>query len=115
MTIPHKIGNWGEAYALNYLETCGFYLLCSNHRWQRKEVDLILWKKDLLIFVEVKTRTSVRFGFPESFLTDHQIEGIRIAAEEFVQHHCWKGRIRFDIVAIWYSNPVRLEHFEDAF
>ncbi len=115
MTIPHKIGNWGEAYALKYLETCGFYLLCSNYRWQRKEVDLILWKKDLVIFVEVKTRTSVRFGFPETFLTDHQKEGIHLAAEEFVRDHHWKGRIRFDIVAICYAKPVRLVHFTDAF
>ena len=115
MSNTKKIGTWGEAYALKYLENCGFYLYQSNYRQGRNEIDLIVYKKELLVFVEVKTRGTVNHGYPESFLLEQQKANIHDVATYFLQRHPWSGTIRFDIVSIWNTVPLQLEHFVDAF
>ena len=115
MSNTNKIGRWGEACALKYLESCGFYLYHSNYRYGRNEIDLIVYQQDLLLFVEVKTRRQIHHGFPESFLSDEQKEHIHLAAQHFLLEHPWPGRIRFDIISIWMKTPLGVEHFMDAF
>ncbi len=65
MTRRKRLGEWGEAEARRYLETMGYVFVDRNYRAQEGEIDLVMQDGDIVVFVEVKTRTSNKFGAPE--------------------------------------------------
>jgi len=107
------IGRSGEDKAILFLIANGYEILECNYRYGRSEIDIIVSKDGLLVFVEVKQRKNNRFGYPESFLSDAQIERIAEAAEQFIFEKNWEGNIRFDIISIEQEHGIT--HFEDAF
>jgi putative endonuclease len=113
----HTLGQAGEDAALKFLLAQGYELVYRNYRHRRAEVDLIMrLGQELLVFVEVKTRTTVRYGYPEEFVTTRKQELFRRAAEQVQEDLAWTGDIRFDIIALTPSNSgLRIEHFADAF
>ena len=64
-----EIGNFGENKAATYLTNLGFTLLYRNWRQHHLEIDIIASKDKLLHIVEVKTRTSIEYGYPEKFIS----------------------------------------------
>ncbi len=111
-----SIGRKGESLAAEYLEKQGYQILEQNYRFKKSEIDLICQTNDLLVFVEVKTRSSRIYGEPESFVSDSQKTAIIRAAEQYMLDSDWAGDLRFDIVAIVQSkNEVELLHLKDAF
>ena len=93
----------------------GYEIIERNYRYKHSEIDLIAKNNGFLVFVEVKTRKSTKFGQPEQFVTPHQEAKIREGAEEFILKANWEGPIRFDIVSIVTGRSVSVTHFEDAF
>ena len=77
------IGKKGEDEAVQFLHHSGYQLLERNYRVKKSEIDLIASKDGLLIFVEVKARSSNAFGFPESFVSEEQANRIMLAADEY--------------------------------
>jgi len=114
-TSQQQTGQQGENIALEYLKKKGFAVVRRNFRYRRAEVDLIMQKDKLLIFVEVKTRRDTSFGFPETFVSPEQAELIVAAADYYVRKIDWQRMIRFDIIAITLKPDLKVEHFEDAF
>ena len=111
-----ELGDKGEGIAADYLQKEGYEVLARNYRYSRNEVDIIASKNDLLVFVEVKTRTSTYFGYPEESVTDRKAELIMEAADNYIFDNDWQGDIRFDIIAIEFqSNQYQVHHFRDAF
>lgn len=110
-----ETGRQGEDRALAYLEEKGYTLVQRNFRHRRAEIDLIVRKDQLLVFVEVKARQNTEYGFPESFVSPQQASLITEAADHYVREQNWSGMIRFDIVAITLEPVIAIEHFEDAF
>ncbi|TAH18143.1 MAG: YraN family protein [Cytophagales bacterium] len=110
-------GKEGEEIAAKYLEGKGYQILARNYRVKRQEIDIIAHEKDIYIFVEVKSRGSSDFGFPEDFLSPQQEGRIRSAATYYLNEHSISAKdIRFDIVSILKNKDgVEIEHFEDAF
>ena len=110
------IGNEGEASAVNFLFANGYEVLARNYRFRRGEIDIIARKGRALVFIEVKTRKNINYGYPETFLSEQQQDRIHLAAEEYVLQKEWQGEVRFDIIAIlWDGHEPTLDHFEDAF
>ena len=114
---PHELGQAGEAAAADYFLARGFEVVARGYRHGRAEVDLVLRRgAELLIFVEVKTRSSGQFGPPETFVSARKKDLFRLAATHLQEELNWLGDIRFDIVALtMLSQGFRVEHFEDAF
>lgn len=110
-----ETGQSGELLAARYLQKKGFQILERNFRHKKAEIDLIISKDNLLVFVEVKTRANAAFGHPEAFVTDHQKKMIRMAAVEYMENNQWPHHIRFDIVAITYKPVLEVMHLPDAF
>lgn len=114
MTDKIETGSQGENLAAEFFVEQGFKVVARNYRWKRAEIDLIVEKKDWLIFVEVKTRSSNSYGDPESFVSEYQRRLIYNAAEAYIFNTDWKGHVRFDIVSVRTGTNPEILHFEDA-
>ncbi len=109
-------GKLGEEKAAAFLKGKGYEVLAQNHRYKKSEIDLICQKDGLLIFVEVKTRSSRAFGNPETFVSENQRMAIIRAAEAYMDETNWGGDLRFDIIAIVSrGGEEEITHLEDAF
>jgi putative endonuclease len=110
-------GFLGENIAAEYLAGLGFAILERNWRYKHLEIDIIASKDGLLHIVEVKTRTSLHFGFPEQMIHVQKMQFLKNAAAHFQYNHPqWKW-IQFDIIAI-YKKPTdawALDYFEDVY
>jgi putative endonuclease len=116
-TQAHELGHAGEAAAAAFMVRLGFEVLYTSYRHKRAEVDLVVRRNhELLVFVEVKARSSNQFGYPETFVTERKKQLFRLAAEQLQEQLDWRGDIRFDILAVTpAADGLRIEHFEDAF
>ena len=117
MAHHNQIGAKGEQIAKEMLEAKGYQILEQNWRFSRAEVDLIAKDGEILVFVEVKTRSYDYFGQPEEFVTSTKEAFMAQAASAYMDKigHDWE--IRFDIIGILYRNQAsfRIKHIEDAF
>ena len=111
-----SIGKKGEQLAADYLMRKGYAILSRNYRFKQSEIDLICKAEGLLIFVEVKTRSSFKYGQPEAFVSCNQQNAIIRAAEEYLIEANWTNDIRFDIVSVYINDEeAEIEHLKDAF
>ncbi|MEO1099753.1 MAG: YraN family protein [Bacteroidota bacterium] len=111
-----ELGKEGEKIAADYLKARGYKLLETNWRFKRSEIDLICRKDDLLVFVEVKTRSSIGFGQPEESVDEKKVAKVVEGAEAYIFQNDWNMDIRFDIVSIVIKEGrQKILHLEDAF
>ena len=116
MADHNDLGKQGEAAAVAYLRENGYEILEQNFVFQKAEIDVIARKKDWLIVVEVKTRSSIDFGSPEDFVNKKKIKLLVKAIDEYVQQSGLDLEIRFDIIAVVKENGnFNIDHLEDAF
>lgn len=114
-TPAQHTGDQGEDLALRFLQKEGYQLLLRNYRYRHDEIDLVMQKGNLLVFVEVKTRRNAEYGYPEEFVSKKQARQIVRAAEQYILQNDWQGNIRFDIVAILTEPELKIKHLPDAF
>ena len=76
-----EFGNWGEKYAWNLLKKAGYRFLTKNFRCKLGEIDIVAIDRDTLVFVEVKTRYSRKFGKPEEAVTKRKLRKIKQVGE----------------------------------
>ena len=115
-TQQQPLGKYAEMLAAEYLTKQGYQILVRNYRYRKAEIDLIAQKDTLLCFIEVKARTNLRFGYPETFVRNNQRNLIKRAADNYIYTWNWNHPIRFDIISILQKqHEVELTHFEDAF
>ncbi len=104
-------GNKGEEIAAAFLEQKGFIILEKNWRFRHWEVDIIAAANGILHFIEVKTRHSLLYGYPEESITKEKMNHLKRAATIYHSiHPKWK-RIQFDVVAITLVNEEVKEIF----
>lgn len=117
MAKHKETGIKGEQIAEKFLLNKGYTILHKNWRSGRKEIDIIAMDKGFLVFVEVKTRYSFDFGFPEEAVSPQKQLHIKIAAEAFADTYTDFESVRFDIISILLKKEAADEilHFEDAF
>lgn len=117
MNQRKQLGQKGEDIAVRFLENKGFEIVARNHREGRTEIDIIAKKEKLLVFVEVKARSSTVHGYPEEAVSAAKATRIVAAAEQYIAKMNWQGLIRFDIISIVQHQQHLQEilHFEDAF
>jgi putative endonuclease len=108
-------GHYGERTAAEYLLKQGYILLHKNYRYRRSEVDIIARKGQTLVFVEVKTRSTDLYGFPEEAVNYKKEKMLLRAADHYIHTTQWQFEIRFDIISITLATPIIIHHIEDAF
>lgn len=115
MAKHNHTGRYGEALAARFLKEKGFLIIKRNYRYKKGEIDIIARKDNLLLFVEVKTRTTINYGYPEEAVSAKKAGLIIDAADYFIHKTSWNFNIRFDIISITIGSEARIKHFEDAF
>jgi putative endonuclease len=114
----HDLGMWGEDLAAKFLSKKGYKIVARGYRFHRGEIDIIAHDRRSLVFVEVKTRTSVNFGQPEESVTPSKQRQLRKIAQAYlVVNSLHDVACRFDIVSLWLDkegNP-HMTHILNAF
>jgi len=117
MALHHHTGSTGEAMAVEWLVTNGYSIMHQNWRHGHWEVDVIASKDTVLHFIEVKTRRTEKYGFPEESVNKKKIKNLMGASEEYLYLHPEWKRIQFDILSITMlkNEPVEYFFIEDVF
>jgi len=120
-TVDHRkqLGQLGEQAATRYLITQGYQLLDRNWRCRLGEIDLVAAREDQIIFVEVRTRASVRFGSGAESVDRHKQQKLRQLALAYLREKrmSQEAKLRFDVVSIQVLEDGRYEidHIKHAF
>lgn len=116
MAEHNLLGNKGEMLASRYLMELGFAVLHYNWRSGHKEIDLIARERDVLVFVEVKSRRNESYGNAYEAVTPDKIRRLISAAEAYIMRYRIDSPYRFDIVTVvGQGEPYKIEHIKDAF
>ena len=111
-----ETGKRGEALAVQYLKSKGYEILETNWRSVHKEIDVIAVDNGELVIVEVKTRGTDYFGYPEEAVDARKRKYLIEAAQTYVDKIDWDGGVRYDIVSVVLNKQTRtVHHIEDAF
>jgi putative endonuclease len=107
----------GEDAAQRVYERRGYFVVARNWRCALGELDLVLLRRGLLVFCEVKTRSGPAFGGGYEAVSWSKRRKIRTLAEVYIgQHGFAHAEVRFDVASVWLSGGrPDVEVFEDAF
>ncbi|MFH0905363.1 MAG: YraN family protein [bacterium] len=94
------LGRQGEDQAARFLEAQGYRIVSRNLTTRFGEIDLVAQDQGVLVFVEVKARSTTEFGTPAEAVTLAKLAKIRRVIADFVAHSHWSGPVRFEVVAI---------------
>lgn len=112
------VGILGEKLARDFLEKRGYRILETNYRCPEGEMDIVARHEDFLVFVEVRTKTSLEFGSPAESITPAKMEKLRTVAARYQQaHDNLPPSLRIDVVAVELDGkgkPLLIEVIENA-
>ena len=113
-----EVGVEGEKLAQGYLIKQGYEIIEINKRFSRFcEIDIIAKHKDVLIFVEVKTRSNRSGGYPEEAVGNTKIQNLQAAIAYYLQINKPKGieSIRVDVISIMFDKAKmpRIYHIKN--
>ncbi|MFZ4862669.1 YraN family protein [Sphingobacterium sp. Mn56C] len=114
MAKQQEYGKYGEELAVQHLMALGYTLLQRNWRYGHLEVDIIARDGDVLLFIEVKSRSTTAFGHPADFVDLQKQRFLLEAADAYLAASLFDGEIRFDIVSVYLDSKL-IEHIKDAF
>lgn len=119
MRVKDEVGRFGEGIATARLAEAGLVVLERNWRCPDGEIDIVARDGAMVVFVEVKTRSSAQFGDPSEAVTYRKAARIhRLAARWLSEHPDVRAEeLRFDIVAIVRQGPdgMSVSHLKGAF
>ena len=108
----NQSGKAAEGMARLFLQSHGLQILADNWRYKQLEIDLIAVEGDVLVFVEVKSRSKDTFVDTKQLLSLEKQERLTRAAEAYLQINPHQGEVRFDLIA-FVAN--RIQYIKDAF
>lgn len=102
----HRTGRRGEEAAYFHLRKLGYTMVARNFRSPRcrGEIDLIGWEKDVLCFVEVKTRTTRDVKPGEAAVDRHKRREVAAVVREYLRRFPLSCQWRFDVVSVYYGH-----------
>ena len=113
MENKRATGIAGESDAVRYLKKNGYNILHTNWRKGIAEIDIIAEHKGVTVFVEVKTRSSLMYGYPSESVMKNQQRRYIMTAQQYITAGKLHGKdIRFDVIEVLGSE---INHIEDAF
>ena len=121
---PKKLGGIGEEIATGYLKNKGYQILDRNYvpKWitrARKEIDIVVKKNNVLVFVEVKSAKELENFYPESKVDFQKKKKLIRIAESYILEKKIKPETKWqiDVIAVEFSKisgEPKIRHFENA-
>ena len=110
-----KKGRNGQKAAENYLKKIGWKIIEKNwHYSKNAEIDIIALDGNTLVFVEVKTRTTLNFGHPFEAINTTKLHKIYTAVYGYINNSKTKYKdFRIDGIAILGSENYKIEHIKN--
>ncbi len=116
--MKRETGHRGEELAAAYLSQLGLEIVERNYRCRWGEIDIICRRGTLVVFVEVRSKTTDRFGTPEESINRTKISRIRRTAMDYLRNNL-EGqpvKMRFDVIAVTFQDDKgSINHIEGAF
>lgn len=117
MTINYKkkLGNWGEQVAERFLREQGYQIIARHWQKQQGEIDIIAYEKRAryLVFIEVKTRTSDKFGSAEESVDANKREKLELVIDLYVAETNYRGNYRFDLIVVNKGRQLTVRHYQN--
>lgn len=115
MSEHNDIGREGEDVAASYLMQKGYRIVARNWRYGPKEIDIVARDGETMVFVEVKTRSTLAFELPQEAVTKKKMKNLVEAADAYMLQYNIELEGRFDIVGVLNGNPPKvIEHIVEA-
>ena len=97
-----ELGQKGEIEARKYLEKLGYFVMATNFKCSFGEIDIIAINGEELVFVEVKTRCSKKYGEPRDAVDKHKRKHIKKAATFYLYKNRFENEfVRFDVIEVF--------------
>jgi putative endonuclease len=110
--MSSSLGLFGERIAENFIKSKGYKIVMKNYRCKLGEIDLIAERGNLLVFIEVKTRSNDKFGKGFEAVTHKKVDKIRKVATVYLLQKKLQREVRFDVISI---DKGEITHIEGAF
>lgn len=109
-------GKEGECIAKKYLTSKDYIILETNYRNKIGEIDIIAFDKDILVFLEVKTRTSIKYGYAFEAVDFRKQRKIINTSLIYIKYKKYiDTQVRYDIIEIYLTENPNINHLENAF
>jgi len=116
MAEHNKTGQKGEDIAVDFLTKNGYLVLERQWRFQHLELDIIAYKNDFLVIIEVKTRSSAMYADPDDTISNGKLRKIYDAAERYMEVKKIPWEVRYDLITVIdHGETWSVDHIEDAF
>ena len=116
MAAHNELGRWGEDLAIDYLERKGYMILERDWKSGHRDIDIIARTEDEVVFVEVKTRRTSKFGAPYEAVDYHKLRNLQAAINHYIRYKRIDLNVRFDIISVVLHNTTEpeIQHIEDV-
>lgn len=115
MAKHNDLGRLGENVAARYLIQKGYNILARDWHCGHRDIDIVAQKDGLLVFVEVKTRSTTVFGQPEEAIDNRKIRSLLAAGSAYVRYFHVESPVQFDVITVVGENePFEINHIENA-
>lgn len=99
-----ELGQKGEEEVCKYLDKIGYFIVAKNFKCSYGEIDIIATDKNEIVFIEVKTRGSRKFGEAREAVNKYKKKHIKKAATFFIYKNKLENKfIRFDVVEVYFK------------
>lgn len=117
MAHHNDFGYWGEDVAAQYLIDKGYTICQRDWKSGHRDIDIVAYDGEELVFVEVKTRQNKLFCNPEDSVNEAKIDNLIIAAENYVNIYNIDNPTRFDIITVLGDehDGFTINHIKEAF
>jgi putative endonuclease len=111
------LGTKGEDLAVRFLQKKGYRIVKRNYKTPVGEIDIIARDGDTIVFIEVKTRTDISFGYPFEAVNKRKRQKLKNLALLYLKRQGKESPVRFDVLSIFCMDDGKkdIEHIKDAF
>jgi len=111
------LGSKGEDLAVRFLQKKGYRIIVRNYKTPVGEIDIIARDGDTIVFIEVKTRTDISFGYPFEAVNKRKRQKLKNLALLYLKRQGKESPVRFDVLSIFCMDNGKkdIEHIKDAF
>ncbi len=109
-------GKSGEMLVRDFLVSKGYSILECNYRNKIGEVDIIAMDKNILVFIEVKSRTSTSYGYAFEAVDLKKQRKIINTSLVYIKFKNYKDiQLRYDIIEVYFQKDIKINHLVNAF